>query len=646
MRRVLLLSLLALPAALVRADAPTPSAPPAASLLFQAPEISNPTLSPDGRSLALISRSKGQRAGVLILDLDSMTARPFVRFDEGDVGQVFWVSDKRLAYTSVNVPKRVVSSTSGLYAMDTDRSNERGISPAMADQRSFLGVTRIGARDHGVDGLGAQNSDHLYVMTFYDEFETVPTRINTRTLRREDADVPRGSFAWLMDDKDGLRTALARERAGLAVHVRRDRKWDKLAAFEPLADQSFTPALYSASGMYVRGYQGGDRAAIYRYDLDKAAMDAAPLINSPAYDIDGEAITDDSKMIGYRLTLDAEETIWFDPALKALQKEIDTALPSTINRMSVPRRGVTPFVLVQAFSAMEPGRYYIYDRSSKKLSLFGRAHAGIDAARMADAAVEHYTTRDGRRVPVLLTFPRGAVKKDLPAVVLLATSPWRRNAVYGWNPEAQFLAARGYLVIQPDARGSEGYGRAHFKAGMRQWGLAIQDDIADSAKWAVSSGYADARRICIAGAFYGGYAALMGVLRDPDTFRCAVSMAGIVDIGMMFENDWQGVNPPATGYDLKALVGDPALHKAQLQATSPLAQAGRIKAPVLLAYGAQDTIVPLAHGRLLHAALKASSPGSEFHLYGEGEAAARPDQNLADLWEKVDKFLGRHIGPK
>ncbi len=162
----------------------------------------------------------------------------------------------------------------------------------------------------------------------------------------------------------------------------------------------------------------------------------------------------------------------------------------------------------------------------------------------------------------------------------------------------------------------------------------------------MASGYADARRICIGGAFYGGYAALMGVIRDPDTFRCAVSMAGIVDIGMMFDNDWEGFTPPRTGHDFKALVGDPALHKAQWHATSPLAQAGRIKAPVLLAYGAQDTIVPAAHGRQLHAALKASSPSSEFHLYGEGEATTNPEKNLADMWDKIDKFLALHIGSR
>ncbi len=138
----------------------------------------------------------------------------------------------------------------------------------------------------------------------------------------------------------------------------------------------------------------------------------------------------------------------------------------------------------------------------------------------------------------------------------------------------------------------------------------------------------------------------MGVLREPELFRCAVSMAGIVDLGLMFDNDWAGFHPPATAADFKSLVGDPVADQAYLAAVSPLVQASRIRQPVLLAYGTQDTIVPDRHGRLLFDQLKTSSPASEFHLYGTQGDKRAPIDELADMWDRIALFLARHTAAK
>ncbi len=200
-------------------------------------------------------------------------------------------------------------------------------------------------------------------------------------------------------------------------------------------------------------------------------------------------------------------------------------------------------------------------------------------------------------------------------------------------------------MIEPEARGTHGFGRANLVAGKRQWGLAMQDDIVDSARWAIASGLADGSRICVAGSGYGGYAAMMGVLREPALFRCAVSMGGIVDIGMMFERNWKGFSLPHPTY-MKETVGDPVRDKAQFDATSPLKQAARIRNPVLLAYAEADPMVPGQHGKLLFEAIKAGSAQSELHLYQVPGTSMPAEQNLPDMWSRIDAFLSRHIGSR
>lgn len=241
----------------------------------------------------------------------------------------------------------------------------------------------------------------------------------------------------------------------------------------------------------------------------------------------------DKSVIGFRPMTGRRDTIWFDATMQAVQGEVDALLPATSNHIERARRSTTPFFLVESSSATEPGTTFIYNRETKKLHEIGRRIPDIDVGRMLPTRRESYTTRDGRKLAVNVTLPHNAARGKVPAVVLLPAMPWHVNATPGWDARVQFLASRGYAVIEPDTRGTRGYGRANLEAGRRQWGLGMQDDIADSARWAAAQGFADPARICTIGRRYGGYAALMGITRDRDLFRCAVSISGIVDLGTM-----------------------------------------------------------------------------------------------------------------
>jgi len=210
----------------------------------------------------------------------------------------------------------------------------------------------------------------------------------------------------------------------------------------------------------------------------------------------------------------------------------------------------------------------------------------------------------------------------------------------------QFLASRGYLVISPEFRGSQGYGSAHFQAGWKQWGRAMQDDVADALLWAQSRGLAS-KQACIAGASYGGYATLMGLARHPELYRCGVAWVPVTDLSLFLEGSWwvtDDISGASRRYSLPQLVGDPVRDADMLKAVSPVAQAGRISAPLLLAVGDKDLRVPPAHGERLRDALtKAGRPPEWVSYRSEGHSWLEVP-NRVDFAQRVEAFLARHLG--
>jgi dipeptidyl aminopeptidase/acylaminoacyl peptidase len=229
-------------------------------------------------------------------------------------------------------------------------------------------------------------------------------------------------------------------------------------------------------------------------------------------------------------------------------------------------------------------------------------------------------------------------------VLLVHGGPQARGGSWRWDADSQFLASRGYLVVEPEFRGSMGYGAKLFRAGWKQWGLAMQDDVADATRWAVAQGLADGKRICIAGASYGGYATLMGLAQDPDLFRCGVAWAAVTDIDLMYGAHWSDFRGEYKREGMPLLIGDRVEDAAALKAASPVHNAERIRQPLLLAHGAWDVRVPIAHGEAMRDALKPHNSKVEWLVYDdEGHGWQKPANNI-DFWGRVERFLARHIG--
>jgi dienelactone hydrolase len=479
-----------------------------------------------------------------------------------------------------------------------------------------------------------------------------PVRMNVQTggMSEMGKKWPDHVFQWVIDGQGralaGVRT-LDGQTTLLAADGDDWKPLDQFPSYTP-STASFEVGDVGADGrMYVSKATGdGAARALYRYDLAAGKVEGEPLVSARGFDIEGDLVQDyrAHKVLGVHYDADASGTVWFDPAMKALQARIDAKLPGLVNRIDPADCGCAQRVLVTSHSDHQPAVFLLYDRSDDTLLPLGSSRPAVNPRQMADTDFVRIKARDGLEIPVYVTKPHG--KGPWPTVVLVHGGPWVRGWHWRWDPESQFLASRGYLVVKPEFRGSAGYGGTLQNAGIRQWGLKMQDDIADATTWAAGQGLAQPQRTCIAGASYGGYATLMGLVRYPDLYRCGVAWAAVSDINLMYDIYWSDAGAEQKAYAMPELIGDPVKDAAQLAATSPLQQAARITRPLLLAHGGIDQRVPIAHATKLLSALEADhAPVTWLEFKDEAHGWTKPQTRIA-FYEQMQEFLDTNIGPK
>ena len=636
---------------------------PAVEAFFGPMPISAPMLSPSGKRLAVIIGSPGKRTQLAVIDLDDTKIHRTASFGELDVRSARWVNDERLIFDTADrtVAQRDVEYAPGLYAINYDGSKFKQL--ARKDYESVREASHIASRmlpwhTYLMHQDGAQDSDAVYVEDV--EFETSGAvrkvglvQLDTVSGQSKRVDAPGLTQHWVLDKEGQPRLAVVQEGPSRHFYYRDPvaGAWKKLASQSAYGDskQAILPLAFGAPGtLYVESAKGADTSGVYAMDLATGKLGDEALISAPGYDFLGSLVFSNNKLAGFRVTTDATATMWFDPATHAIQQAVNKLLPGTVNLMSVPTRPQSDWVLVESYSDVQPRLVRAFNTATKEIKLIGAAHPQIVPAQMGRQEAVRYTARDGLSIPALLTLPAGGKRQNLPLVVLVHGGPYVRGSSWGWNADSQFLASRGYAVLEPEFRGSSGYGNAHFRAGWKQWGLAMQDDIADGAKWAVAKGLVDPKRICIAGGSYGGYAAMMGMVNDPDLYQCGINWAGVTDIALLYNGSWGTINDfPVEWrtYGMPQLVGDLVKDADQLKATSPLQQAARIKKPLLLAYGGADKRVPLHHGEKFYQAVAQGNSQVEWMVYPtEGHGWYLPETRI-DFWTRVEKFLDRQIGP-
>lgn len=648
-----LLSLLL--AALAPAAAHSQAAPPASiDDFFKPPEITQVSLSPSGRYLAGLRAHNG-RLNLSVVDLDTRKALIITNYDAADVFDYRWISDERLVYRLWDRQAGGGEQHgTGLFAINRDGSIHRTLVRRDfvsdgSDGRAFPPTAAL----FGL--LKTTETDDVLIVQFNEvdnRLETNLYRVNTKSGRSVplSAGAPPDVIDWAVDWNGVARAAFALRDGQGTVYYRdsAEAPWRALKTFDAFKGEGFDPIAFGPDGTFYVSAAKRDKSALYRLDTAKGALEPAPLFSHRDYDVQPRLIYDlkRRRLLGVRYEADAPATYWYDKDWRAMQETVDASLPGRVNDVSRTGYGEHARVLVTSFSDTEPARYYLFDPRQKKLEMVGASRKWIDPARMARTRVTNYRARDGLRIAAQVSVPPGTDGKNLPLVVLVHGGPYVRGLHWGWNPEVQFLASRGYAVLEMDYRGSRGYGFKHFRAGWKQWGLAMQDDVADGVRWLVKEGVADPKRVCIAGASYGGYAVVMGLIRDPDLYQCGVSWVGVTDIGLLYTVGWSDM---AKGdwqrYGMPQLVGDPVKDAAQLRETSAIENAARLKRPLILAYGLDDVRVPYEHGARLRDALKPTNRDVEYIEYGgEAHGWLKLETNR-DFWGRVEKLLARTIGP-
>ncbi|MYM41955.1 alpha/beta hydrolase family protein [Duganella qianjiadongensis] len=639
---------------------------PSLSDFFSQPQLSAAVFSPNGQYLAVKIGASGKRERLAVLELATEKITVVGNFTDADIGDFQWVNDQRLAFTAADREAAQGNQRywPGLYAVNRDGTGFRQLAlraatPFITDA-SATRNTRDLLSNHTflLAQAGAQNSDYLYVQERHysgraqvDYVSLLKVNTVTGRLAAEAIATPDHAKHWLLDYQGEPRLVQTLDK-GISSILYLDpasKAWRKLAEFNAYGESKghFSPLSFGPDGtLYVIASHGQNTSAVYTFDVNKLTLSEKPLVRLEGYDFSGHLVMNEQKLLGVRYLNDAYATEWLDDEFKAMQAKVDSMLPNTINLLTAPRRAETPWVLVNSYADIWPNRTMLYNRSTQKLMAVGEAHPTIKPEQMARTTLVHYQARDGLDIPAWLTIPQGE-GKNLPMVVLVHGGPYMRGSSWHWDPEVQFLASRGYAVLQPEYRGSTGFGKKHFRAGWKQWGLKMQDDIADGTRWAIARGTADAQRVCIAGASYGGYATLMGLVNDTDLYRCGIEWAGVTDINLMRTGHWAYVSDMSESwkeYGIPQLVGDPEKDAEQLKATSPILQAARIKQPLLLAHGGSDLRVPLVHGTRFYQAVKQTNPDVEWVEYpDEGHGWSLPATRY-DFWARVEKFLDKHIG--
>lgn len=639
---------------------------PPVEAFMRPPAFSQPALSPDGRRLAVLAPGTSGRVQLAVAETaDPSKGRVVASFNDADIASFQWISDERLVFQAVDLTSGGGDQLApGLFAVDADATDFRqlvdrtwrGTAPRRTGDRTLPWYTFL------VGTTAERNSDVVFVQQFdvrgyrpgYNPPDSTLLRLDTRTgeSRNLSLGAPAGPGPWLVDAAGEARVRVIPRKDRLSVHYRDPKTgaWRVLADFEQMGGEGFIPLQMQHDGtLLVAATNGRDTGALWRYDPAAARFIEPPLASVAGFDFSGDLVWDQvsDRLLGVHVRGDGVGTVWLDERMKAIQAQIDSALPGLVNIVSPPQRPASPVVLVRSFSDAQPSLYALYNTETRTLTRIARSMPGIDPRQMGRMDFVRFKARDGLTVPMYLTLPPARFGKSaLPTVVLIHGGPWVRGTTWGWNREAQFLASRGYLVLEPEFRGSTGYGFAHFKAGWRQWGQAMQHDVTDAVNWAVEQGLADPKRVCAAGASYGGFATLMALAREPGLFRCGISWVGVTDIELLFSASWADVSESARRYGMRHMIGDPDKDAAQLRANSPVGNAAKITQPLLLAYGGSDLRVPIEHGRKFRDLVAKTNSNVEWIVYGdEGHGWVKLETNV-DFWTRVEKFLDAQLRAK
>ncbi len=613
------------------------------------------SLSPDGNHLAVIQPDGGRGAVLMVADLVKGGAMKGVLRTSGKpdrLSQCHWASSSRIVCDIFMIQQQSVKMAfTRMVSLNLDGSDLKVLT-ASNTPRS-LGVAQSGGEiiDWGPEG---SNGSLMMTRQFIPE-ETTGTHlassreglgvelIDATSLRRKTIEQPKISAVDYISDGHGnvrvmgLRPARTSGYSGDTINyyyrLSGARDWKDLGALDVGGGvpKGFNPYAVDRAANLIYGFDRVDgRRALFSVALD-GSLKRSLVVSHPQVDIDRLIrIGRQERVVGASYATDKRQVEFFDPELQRLRIALSKALPGKPLVTFVDASADESKLLMFAGSDNDPGTYYLYDKASRKLEEVLTSRPELAKVPLANVKPVEFPAADGTRIPGYLTLPAGSDGKSLPAIVMPHGGPGSRDE-WGFDWLAQFFAARGFAVLQPNFRGSSGYGDAWFKKnGFQSWRTAI-GDVNDGARWLVGQGIARADQLAVLGWSYGGYAALQSAVLDPDLFKAIVAIAPVTDLETLREESRSYVNFP----QVDAFIG----RGDHVREGSPARNAKQIKAPVLLFHGDQDLNVGVGESRLMAGKLREAGGAVDFvefdgldHYLDDGTARTT-------MLSRADQFL-------
>jgi dipeptidyl aminopeptidase/acylaminoacyl peptidase len=593
---------------------------------FKNPERSNFQISPDGTHLSFLS-SYQNRMNVFVQNLNTgMTVR-ITSETQRDIAGYFWKGPGRIIY------RKDFSGDENFHVVAVDRNGRN-----LQDLTPFPGV-----RAEIYDDLEEQENEMIIGLNRRNRqiFDVYRLNVSTGEMKMV-AENPGNIEEWITDHQGKVRVAVAYEGTNNVLLYRETES----VPFRPVLTTGFQvtvdPLIFAWNDrtLYAASNIGRDKTAIV--ELDPASgQEIAIIFEQPEVDVSNLHYSRKRKVLTY-----VSYTTWktryqfLDFYTEQIYNKIRRHLSQDEVALVNHSKNEDLYILRQ-FSDRSRGRYYLYDTVQDRMIPLGEISPWLPENLMCEMKPIVYTSRDGLLIHGYITLPRGRGTKNLPVVVNPHGGPWARDS-WGFNAEAQFLASRGYAVLQMNFRGSTGYGRNFWEASFKEWGQKMQDDITDGVQWVIKQGIANPKKIAIYGGSYGGYATLAGLTFTPDLYVCGIDYCGVSNLFTFMKTIPPYWRPTLERFYV--MVGNPEKDEGILRTASPVFHVDRIQVPLFVAQGAQDPRVNINESNQIVEALRKRGVEVEYMIKENEGHGFHNEENRFDFYRAMEAFLKRNLG--
>lgn len=598
---------------------------------FRNPEKTGFQLSPDGNYLAYAGPYQ-RRQNVFVCPTDGGEALRITQETERDIGGFFWANNNRIVY----VKDSAGDENFQLFAVDRNGNNPRELTPFQNVKIEFI------------DDLEDNDDELIIGMNKENPMLFEPYRLNVKTgayHRLADNNNPEEPITgWMTDHAGRLRIAI-KTINGVNQHIMY--RSVETAPFQTVVKTNFKESLDplffefdDGPVVYCVSNIGRDRSEIVRFNFETGEEVGEPVFKHPEVDAGSLIYSRRRKvLLGAVYTTWKRQIQFFDEERRKMQERLEGYLPGQ-EVVAVSSNRAEDKYMIRTFSDRSLGAYYFYNLEKEERRKIAEVSPWLNEKDMSPMRPVTYQARDGETIHGYLTLPKEQGGEQLPVIINPHGGPWVRDS-WGYNPEVQLLASRGYAVFQPNYRGSTGYGKNFWMKGFKQWGLDMQNDITDGVLWLIETGVADPERVAIYGASYGGYATLAGIAFTPDLYACAVDYVGVSNLFTFMET----IPPYWKPYldMLYEMVGHPEEDQSRLRKGSPVFHIDKIKTPLLVVQGANDPRVNIDESDQIVRSLRSRGIDVPYMVkYNEGHGFAN-EENRFEFYKAMLGFLAKHM---